>query len=364
MERERSYPMAESIGRGRRVERYFWIMKRILSVVAVFACSAPDPSTPDAALPAHDAGTADVATLAPDAGDSASKSCIDAQGNGVRYFGAYTKNTQTNYDFDAWSGFHQDFLTSFASCDTWSNASSSDWGFDIMGQQPPGENIQEIVCLTTTEDPSLQHVAAGTYDSYFQKAGQLFIEHGYPNAFIRIGHEFEGDWYTWGLSTAANDHDYAGFIAAFRRVSAILKSISKTFTIVWNPGCGAWAQAMDDEKAYPGDDVVDVIGVDCYDDGSGVTNIMSGAYGMNQWGAFAAKHGKPIALPEWGLMNGGDDPDYIQAMFDFMTSHPTFLESFWDSDDGATKSQITTGEQPNAGAKFLQTFSAYAKSCR
>jgi hypothetical protein len=109
-------------------------------------------------------------------------------------------------------------------------------------------------------------------------------------------------------------------------VSAILKSISKTLTIVWNPGCGAWAQAMDDEKAYPGDDVVDVIGVDCYDDGSGVSNIIDGSYGMNQWGKFA--------------------------------------RSFWDSDDGSTTSQITTGEQPNAGAKFLETFGGYAKSCR
>ena len=290
-------------------------------------------------------------------------SCLDAQGNGIRHFGAYTKNTQTNYDFDEWAGFHQNFLTSFINCDTWANAAASDWGFDLMSQQPAGENIQEIVCLSTTEDPSLQHVAAGTYDSSIQAIGNLFIKHGYPKAFIRVGHEFEGNWYPWGMLGGVNDHDYAGFIAAFRHVSAMLKAISPTFTIVWNPGCGPYAQAMDSEKAYPGDDVVDVIGVDCYDDGSGAANIIGGVYGMNQWAQFAAQHGKPIALPEWGLMNGGDDPAYIQAMFDFMTSHPTFLESFWDSDDGSTHSQITTGEAPNSGAKFLATFGQYAKSC-
>ena len=302
------------------------------------------------------------ATLVLDVKNAAS--CLDTQGNGIRHFGAYTKNTQTNYDFDAWAGFHQDFLTSFMTCDTWAHAASSDWGFDIMSLQPPGENIQEIVCLTTTEDPSLKNVASGMYDSYFQQMGNLFLEHGYPNAFVRVGHEFEGNWYPWALLGGVNDHDYAGFIAAFRHVVGILKAISPTFTIVWNPGCGPYAQAMDSEKAYPGDDVVDAIGVDCYDDGSGAENIIQGVYGMNQWGQFAQQHGKPIAVPEWGLMNGGDDPAYVQAMFDFMKSHPTLLESFWDSDDGSTQSQITTGEAPNAGATFLQTFGAYAKACR
>ena len=90
---------------------------------------------------------------------------------------------------------------------------------------------------------------------------------------------------------------------------------------------------------------------------------MNGSYGMNQWASFAKSHGKPIALPEWGLMSGGDNPEFIQAMFDFMSKNNTFLESFWDSDDGATKSQITTGEAPNSGAKFLETFGSYARSC-
>jgi hypothetical protein len=84
---------------------------------------------------------------------------------------------------------------------------------------------------------------------------------------------------------------------------------------------------------------------------------------MNQWAGFAKSHGKPIALPEWGLMNGGDNPDYIRAMYAFMVANNTFLESFWDSDDGSTRSQITTGEAPNAGAAFLDTFGKYAQAC-
>ncbi|MDB4935769.1 MAG: hypothetical protein JWP87_2741 [Labilithrix sp.] len=291
-------------------------------------------------------------------------SCVDANGNGIRYFGAYTKNTQTNYDFDSWSGFHQDFLTSFINCDTWANAAASDWGFEIMKSQPPGENIQQVVCLSTEEDPSLQHVASGMYDAQIENVGKLFLKHDYPNAIIRVGHEFEGNWYPWGLWGGVNDADFAGFIAAFRRVATILKKVSPTFTIVWNPGCSYLAEATNSELAYPGDDVVDVIGVDCYDDNSGVDHLFNGAYGMNQWAQFAKSHGKPIALPEWGLMSGGDHPEFIQAMFDFMVSNNTFLQSYWDSDDGNTKSELSSGEAPNSGAKFLQTFGKYAQACK
>jgi beta-mannanase len=293
----------------------------------------------------------------------ASSSCIDSSGHGIRYFGAYTKNTQTNYDVDTWAGFHQDFLTSFINCDTWANAAASDWGFDLMQQQPAGENIQEIVCLSTQEDPSLAHVASGMYDENIKQIAQLFLKHDYPNAIIRVGHEFEGNWYPWGLWGGVNDGDFASFIAAFRRVSSILKSVSPTFTIVWNPGCSYLAESTQSEKGYPGDDVVDVVGVDCYDDGSGVDHLFNGAYGMNQWAQFAKQHGKPIALPEWGLMTGGDNPDYIKAMFDFMVANDTFLEALWDSDDGNTKSQLSSGEAPNAGAMFLQTFGKYAQGC-
>jgi len=291
-------------------------------------------------------------------------SCIDANGNGIRYFGVYTKNTQTNYDFERWAGFRQDFLTSFINCDTWENAARSDWGFDIMKLQPPGENIQQVVCLSTDEDPSLQHVGSGMYDAQIEEVGKLFLKHNYPNAIIRLGHEFEGYWYPWGLWGGVNDGDVAGFIAAFRRAAVILKNVSPSFTIVWNPGCSWVAQGADSERAYPGDDVVDVIGVDCYDDNSGVDHLMNGAYGMNQWARFAKSHGKPIALPEWGLMSGGDNPDYIQAMFDFMVNNNTFLSGFWNSDDGNTHSELSTGGAPNSGAKFLETFSNYAKSCR
>jgi len=54
----------------------------------------------------------------------------------------------------------------------------------------------------------------------------------------------------------------------------------------------------------------------------------------------------------------GDDPSYMQGMFDFMTSHNTYLEAFWDSDDSAA-SQISTGELPQSGAVYQQTFGKY-----
>ena len=39
--------------------------------------------------------------------------------------------------------------------------------------------------------------------------------------------------------------------------------------------------------------------------------------------AFATAHDKQVSYPEWGLcQEPGDDPGFIQAMFDFMSSLP------------------------------------------
>ena len=46
---------------------------------------------------------------------------------------------------------------------------------------------------------------------------------------------------------------------------------------------------------------------------------MTAPVGIETWRRFAELHGKPIALPEWGLCSagggcGGDHPEYITAM--------------------------------------------------
>ncbi len=69
-------------------------------------------------------------------------------------------------------------------------------------------------------------------------------------------------------------------------------------------------------ECYPGDDYVDVIGMDSYDQPPGVsfTEQIKEPYGLQAQVDFAQAHGKPVSYPEWGLFRNGDNPDYIRQM--------------------------------------------------
>ncbi|HCA78516.1 MAG TPA: hypothetical protein DEP53_02160 [Bacteroidetes bacterium] len=130
----------------------------------------------------------------------------------------------------------------------------------------------------------LDGIISGTYDSYII---------GYANAvkswakplFIRVGHEMNGDWYPWGgknngggtlggFGDPAKADGPERFIASFRRVRRLFDSVGVTnVSWIWCPNNGSapaepWNQP---ENFYPGDDVVDWIGLDGYNWGTSQT---------------------------------------------------------------------------------------------
>ena len=91
---------------------------------------------------------------------------------------------------------------------------------------------------------------------------------------------------------------------------------------------------------YPGDDVVNVVGDDVYDEvmlqGSGWTWSDGGAEGVAGLVSFADAHGKPIAFPEWGTgivtssNPSGDDPGFMAGMENVIaTQNVAFQSYFW-----------------------------------
>jgi len=152
------------------------------------------------------------------------------------------------------------------------------------------------VPLSTKQDTSLADVASGKWDVAYQAAAKT-IAGTYPHAIIRIGWEFNSGWYSW--KAAGHEADY---VAAFRHVAAIFKEKSPAFTIDWTASHGFSGQ-FDPAKAYPGDDVVDVIGMDAYADkrwqkytDDPVAHwkwFRDFSYGLNWQADFAKKHGKP-----------------------------------------------------------------------
>ena len=182
---------------------------------------------------------------------------------------------------------------------------------------------------------SYAQAAAGAFDDRWRSAAAaLAAARGGASGptFVRPWHEFNGDWYPEWQVNAATVSDYQ---AAFARYAAILRAAMPHVVIVWSPNDGTH-QDYPVVDMYPGDDVVDVIGVDSYDwtrpdwDATQVAAYLhrgsaADPSGLESWRQFALEHGKPLALPEWGLCPrdecGRDHPAYITAMHTWLTDH-------------------------------------------
>ena len=91
---------------------------------------------------------------------------------------------------------------------------------------------------------------------------------------------------------------------------------------------------------YPGDQYVDIIGLDAYD--AGVTaqrnrflRLWSRPGGIRSLTEFATLHDKPMSLPEWGLVprgaaeGGGDDPAYVIGIAHLIQTHDVAYSCYW-----------------------------------
>ena len=165
---------------------------------------------------------------------------------------------------------------------------------------------------------NLQATAAGRLDAEFRVAARYLKEAGYGDAIIRLGHEFDGDWAPY---SARNNND--AYIAAFRHVHDVFKSESSAFRFEWTSMDARFIQYG--PPAYPGNDYVDIIGLDIYwRERAAITdaqwnNQMKNVLIAHQ--AFAASKGKPVSYPEWGR-SLADFSRFIDLMHGWFSSLP------------------------------------------
>jgi len=150
--------------------------------------------------------------------------------------------------------------------------------------------------------------------------------------FIQIAHEMNGDWMAWSVTSS----NFEAFKAAWRRYAAIIRAEFPAARIVFTANAGT-ASDIGIPAMWPGDDVVDVYGVDLYTGWAPLDSradweahfldaeLGDSPRGLGAHQAFARAHGKPLAFPEWGLRaddpSGSDHPDFIANMHTFMSTH-------------------------------------------
>jgi len=270
-------------------------------------------------------------------------------------------------DFGYYTGTHPELATDFLNgSSTWAVLDSasgiSTWRYS--GYQL----VLGVPILPDQARASLAKGARGEYDPYFVTLARNLVDDGEGGAYLRLGWEFNGNWFKWSVRNARGALRYAAY---FRDIVDAMRSVpGQSFKFVWNPnGGGSHGRPYAASDAYPGNAYVNYIGTDLYDESwvspltpaNAWTGQLQATWGLDWLAAFAAAHGKPIVFPEWGVAirsdgHGlGDDPYFVNEFADWITTHDVAWTNVF-SFDGSQQDDISDGSFPHALAAFSSDF--------
>lgn len=163
--------------------------------------------------------------------------------------------------FEQWLGRDVDYVAAHTGRANWTDWESS-INYAVRLWKDVGADLRWSVPMFAN-GANLKDAAAGAYDAYYLKAAQTLAATLATDPdgkiTVRIGEEFNGNWMPWAAASSPED-----FAATFRRIVDIYRSVSPNFQFEWNVNHSFGG--MDPALAYPGDDYVDIIGMDFYYD--------------------------------------------------------------------------------------------------
>jgi len=273
--------------------------------------------------------------------------------------------------FAAWRGAPVDVVVDWPARQTWDDIVNPTWIFDAWKDTPYIKALGVAPVPEGDSSATMAGCAAGDYNDKWVQFGQNFVNNGMGDSIIRLGWEFNGNWYKWGGG------DPATYAECWRQIVTTTRTVAPDLVWDWTVNRGVSAGMADASQAYPGDEYVDIVGIDSYDMWPGVNNDQtweehySGDFGLQYWANFAAEHGKKVSTPEWGVYpgsaqaghNGGDNALYIDKMIDFFTDMGADLayEAYFNEDASYYAGAIFEPTQnPNAADTYKARIAAIA----
>jgi hypothetical protein len=172
-----------------------------------------------------------------------------------------------------------------------------------------------------------KEIASGKYDEYIRNYAQDVKAYGKP-LFIRlVCGEFNGSWWHWCSPKANSDLTAKDFVGAWQKVVKIfLEENVSNVAWVWTPAIGPppgvadW-RGSNWQAYYPGDEYVDWVGIDIYED--------SKMSWLDPFYQFGIDHNKPFFMAEFGIRTAYDNHltatqhmNWLNKMFDYFENHP------------------------------------------
>jgi hypothetical protein len=285
------------------------------------------------------------------------------------YVGAGCGGVERLNGFARWFGREPEQVIEFLSWEVFSKGTT--WGVRCWQQAGKKNVVFSIPMLPGDKSATLADGAAGKFDHLYRSYAEKLVQHGFGKTIIRPGWEFNADWYPW-----AAKHDPQAWVAYWRRIVDTMRSVKGAdFKFDWC-AAGGWS-AFRAETVYPGDDYVDIIGLDFYNS-LGSKNAVTpqqrwemrkkAPHGLDWHRSFAAAHGKPMSYPEWGTgkgrdgHGGDDDPYFIEQMAAWIAANSVAYHNYWDISAPIYDSRLSDGRRPAAGAALIRAFGDPAKA--
>lgn len=186
----------------------------------------------------------------------------------------------------------------------------------------------------------LARIIDGTYDGLIRRFAVAVRRYGGPLR-LRFAQEMNGRIYPW--AERRNGNRPGQYVRAWRHVVALFRAAgARNVTWIWAPVVGDLRPAQ-----YPGDDVVDVVGVSGFNGGTSTFarrwRPFASAFGPTLDAAHALAPHKPMSLPEIASAEaGGDKARWIRDMFAEVRRRPYIREVTWFEVDKETDWRISS----------------------
>jgi hypothetical protein len=188
---------------------------------------------------------------------------------------------------------------------------------------------------------------------------------------VRLNWEANGNWYPWAWYTGASQ-----FVNTYKNVVNCIRlnTTKMIFNLNMNRANVNGGITWNTQVYDPLIEHFDIIGLDWYDDfpAQNTTSSFNSAKAANPGPTSVASYcrtkGKMMWLDEWGLSHrpdgphGGDDPFFIDAVYDWGVENADVLAGeTWYEDDGTNgqNGTIMTGNNPNAAVTYKDLFGGF-----
>ena len=215
--------------------------------------------------------------------------------------------------FAVWRGAPLGLATGWAPWGNWSNMLSYMSGNGPRVLRSMSSNVSIGVGLFPKSGGNLADCAAGKYAANHRAFGSRLAANGLGNAEIRLGWEANNASYPW----TAVGHSADQWKACFTNAAKAIKAGGPGLRIAWHM---AKKGKIGVTNLWPDGAPITNIGVSHYDDDQarfGNETANGSPWGLRAWLAFARSKGKQLEMAEWGVGRRGDNPTYIQNMYEF-----------------------------------------------